>query len=159
MKKVILTVATVLTMGLIGHSQCDVNVKVDSYTQERRIETGFIDFRQGTFRLEKVKGKVHLYVSLNSYSYHIIDKGEIIYFKLEDGKIVKLLNTITSYGDYSTYTGNYNSFYFTITDEIILDAFQQSKIVGVKCYINEYDVQSSVGTQLQDNFKCITEIN
>lgn len=159
MKKVILTVATVLTMGLIGHSQCDVKVSTNEYTQERSIQTGFIDFRQGTFRLEKVKGKVKMWVKLDTYSYQTVGKGEIIYFKLEDGKIVKLLNTMTSYGDYSTYTGNYNSFYFTITDEIILDAFQQSKIVGIKSYINEYDVQSSVGSQLQNNFKCITEIN
>jgi uncharacterized protein involved in outer membrane biogenesis len=158
MKKVILTVATVLTMGLVGHSQCDVKVKTNEYTQEKKIETGFIKFRSGVFRIDKKDSVVSMYLSLNTNISLDIEQGEILYFKLANGNIVKIINNRSSYGDYSRYTGYYNSFYFNLDNEI-LKAFQESPIIGIKCYINEYDMQSSVGRQLQDNFKCITEFN
>ena len=158
MKKVILTVATVLTMGLIGHSQCDVKVKTDEYTQEKTIETGFIKFRSGAFKIDKKNSIVSMYLSLNTIISVDIKEGEILYFKLANGNIIKLINNSSSYGDYSRYTGYYNSFYFSFDTET-LKSFQESPIVGIKCYINEYNMQSSVGTQLQNNFKCITEIN
>jgi hypothetical protein len=158
MKKIFLTVATVLTIGLIGHSQCDVKVKTDEYTQEKTIETGFIKFRSGVFRIDKKDSVVSMYLSLNTNISLDIKQGEIIYFKLANGNIVKLINDRSSYGDYSRYTGYYNSFYFSFDTET-LKSFQENPIVGIKCYINEYDMQSSVGKQLQNNFKCITEIN
>jgi hypothetical protein len=153
MKKIIIAVATLLTT--VAHSQCDVKVTTDSYTQDRKVETGFIKFAGGTFKLHNINGAVVVYLSLNTTTYQIIDKDEIIYFKLEDGKIVKIANTLTSYGDYSAYTGFYNSFMFSITDEIILDAFKNSKIIGIKCYVNEYDI--NIGNRLKDNFNCITK--
>jgi len=153
MKKIIIAVATLLTT--VAHSQCDVKVTTDSYTQERKVETGFINFAGGTFKLHNINGDVVVYLSLNTLTYQIIEKGEIIYFKLEDGKIVKIANTSTSYGDYSGYTGFYNSFVFSITDEIILDAFKNSKVIGIKCYVNEYDI--NIGNRLKDNFNCITK--
>jgi hypothetical protein len=153
MKKIIIAVATLLTT--VAYSQCDVKVITDSYTQEQKIETGFIKFAGGAFKLHNINGAVVVYLSLNTTTYQIIDKDEIIYFKLEDGKIVKIANTLTSYGDYSAYTGFYNSFMFSITDEIILDAFKNSKIIGIKCYVNEYDI--NIGNRLKDNFNCITK--
>lgn len=158
MKKVVLSVATMLTMGLTSYSQCDVKVKVNSYTQEKTIETGFIKFRSGVFRIDKKDSVVSIYLSLNTNISLDIKQGEIIYFKFANGNIVKLINDRSSYGDYSRYTGYYNSFYFSFDTET-LKAFQESTIVGIKCYINEYDMQSSVARQLQNNFKCITEIN
>ena len=50
MKKIILTVATVLSLGLTSFAQeCkSVKVEVDSFTGERTIETDFVDFKGGT---------------------------------------------------------------------------------------------------------------
>jgi len=54
MKKIILTVATVLTLGLTFAQECkSVKVEVDSYTGERTIETEFIDFNGGTYTVAK----------------------------------------------------------------------------------------------------------
>ena len=157
MKRIFLTVATVLIAGL-SNAQCDVKVKTDEYTQEKTIETGFIKFRSGAFKIDKKNSIVSMYLSLNTIISVDIKEGEILYFKLANGNIVKLINNSSSYGDYSRYTGYYNSFYFSFDTET-LKSFQESPIVGIKCYINEYNMQSSVGTQLQNNFKCITEIN
>ena len=157
MKRKILTVATVLTMGLIGHSQCDVKVNIDSYTQKKTIETGFIDFEQGSFKIHKEGLKISMYLSLNTPTSVDIRNGEILYFKLANSKIVKLINTSIDYSSYSIYTGYGNSFYFDFNIET-LKAFQSSPIVGIKCYINEYEIPTKIGEQLQNNFKCITEI-
>lgn len=158
MKKVILTVATVLTMGLIGHSQCDVKVSTNEYTQERKIKTGFLKFRNVTVSIEKVDSIYVMCLVLNSSIYLTIDKGDIIYLKLENGSVVKIYNGSTSYGDYSTYSGNYNILAFELDNET-MNKLKESPIVGIKCHINEYDISTSFGRQLQNNFKCITEIN
>ena len=68
MKKVILTVATVLTIGLIGHSQCDVKVSTNEYTQERKIKTGFLKFRNVTVSIEKVDS---IYYDFSQKTYRI----------------------------------------------------------------------------------------
>jgi hypothetical protein len=158
MKKVILTVATVLTMGLVGHSQCSVKVSTNEYTQEKTIKTGFLKFRSGMVSIEKVDSIYVMCLMLNSSIYLTIDKGDVIYLKLENGSVVKIYNESTSYGDYSTYSGNYNILTF-ILDNDIINKLKESSIVGIKCSVNEYNITSSFGKQLQDNFKCITEFN
>jgi hypothetical protein len=158
MKKVILTAAAVLTMGLVGHSQCSVKVSTNEYTQEKKIKTGFLKFRSGMVSIEKVDSIYVMCLMLNSSIYLTIDKGDIIYLKLENESVVKIYNESTSYGDYSTYSGNYNILTFVLDNDII-NKLKESSIAGIKCSVNEYDITSSFGKQLQDNFKCITEFN
>ncbi len=153
MKKLIITLVLSI-ISLIGYSQdCDVKLKVDSFTQEKTLETDFIKFRQGLCKITTISDStVCVWFSLNSRTYLIIEKDEILYLKLENGKIVKLYNHDTSIGKYSSSTGNYNTFLFLLEDEDLKE-LQESPITAMKIYINEYDI--SIGKRLQNNFKCI----
>jgi len=66
MKKIILTGVAILTLGLTFAQECDVKVEVDSYTNERTIETDFIDFNGGTYTISKRSFGYALWLQLES---------------------------------------------------------------------------------------------
>lgn len=160
MKKIILTVAVVLAIGLTSFAQeCkSVKVEVDSYTGERTIETEFIDFNGGTYQVSKRPYGIALWLQLESSVILSIDKGDIIYFKLSDNSVIKFVNRRLSMADYSATTGYTNSFGF-ILDEEILDALMDKEVIGIKCSVNEYNLSSKESAALKNNINCIKQTN
>jgi hypothetical protein len=155
MKKIILTVATVLTLGLTFAQECkSVKVEVDSYTGERTIETEFIDFNGGTYEVSKRPYGIALWLQLESSIILSIDKGDIIYFKLSDNSVIKFVNRRLSMADYSKTIGYSNSFGF-ILDQEVLDALMNKEVIGIKCSVNEYNLSAKESATLKNNINCI----
>jgi hypothetical protein len=155
MKKFILTVAAVLTLGLTFGQECkSVKVEVDSYTGERTIETDFVDFNGGTYTVSKRPFGIALWLQLESSIILSIDKGDIIYFKLSDNSVVKFTNRRLSLPDYSATTGYTNSFGFILENEI-LDALINKEVIGIKCSVNEYNLSAKESASLKNNINCI----
>ena len=156
MKKIILTVATVLSLGLTSFSQeCkSVKVEVDSFTGERTIETEFIDFKGGTYQVSKRPYGIALWLQLESSIILSIDKGDIIYFKLSDNSVVKFTNRRLSMADYSATTGYTNSFGFILEEEV-LDALMNKEVIGIKCSVNEYNLSAKESEAFKNNINCI----
>ena len=155
MKKIILTVATVLTLGLTFAQECkSVKIEVDSYTGERAIETDFVDFNGGTYEISKRPFGIALWLQLESSIILSIDKGDIIYFKLSDNSVIKFVNRRLSIADYSASTGYTNSFGF-ILDQEVLDALMNKEVIGIKCRINEYNLTPKESAALKNNINCI----
>lgn len=153
MKKLILTGVAILTLGLSFAQDCDVKVEVDSYTNERTIETGFIDFNGGTYTISKMSFGYGLWLQLESSIPLIVEKGDVIYFKLSDNSVIKFITRKTDYGDYNT-SGYTNSFGF-ILDEEILEQLKNKEVIGIKCRVNEYTITSKQGLRLKNNINCI----
>ena len=160
MKKIFLTVAAVLALGLTSFAQeCKgVKVEVDSFTGERTIETEFIDFKGGTYQVSKRPYGIALWLQLESSIILSIDKGDIIYFKLSDNSVVKFVNRRLSMADYSKTIGYSNSFGF-ILDEEVLDALMNKEVIGIKCSVNEYNLSPKESEALKNNFNCIKQTN
>lgn len=156
MKKIILSVATILTLGLNSFAQeCkSIKVEVDSFTGERTIETDFVDFKGGTYTVAKRPYGIALWLQLESSIILSIDKGNIIYFKLSDNSVIKFVNRRLSMADYSATTGYTNSFGF-ILDEEVLDALMNKEVIGIKCSVNEYDLSPKESAALKNNINCI----
>ena len=155
MKKIFLTVATVLTLGLTFAQECKtVKVEVDSYTGERTIETDFLDFKGGTYSVSKRPYGIALWLQLESTIILSIDKGDIIYFKLSDNSVVKFVNRRLSLPDYSATSGYTNSFGFILENEV-LDALMNKEVIGIKCSVNEYNLSPKESTELKNNINCI----
>jgi hypothetical protein len=155
MKKIILTVAAVLTLGLTFAQECkSVKVEVDSYTGERTIETDFVDFNGGTYTVSKRPFGIALWLQLESSIILSIDKGNIIYFKLSDNSVIKFVNRRLSMADYSASTGYTNSFGF-ILDQEVLDALMNKEVIVIKCSVNEYNLSAKESTTLKNNINCV----
>jgi hypothetical protein len=157
MKKIILTGVAILTLGLTSFAQeCDVKVQVDSYTNERTIETDFIDFNGGMYTISKRSFGYALWLQLESSIPLIVEKGDIIYFKMSDNSVIKFITRKTDYGDYNT-AGYTNSFGFLL-DEEILEQMKNKEVIGIKCRVNEYIITPKQGQRLKNNINCIVNI-
>ena len=156
MKKIILSVATMLTLGLTSFAQeCkSVKVEVDSFTGERTIETDFIKPSFGCYIVAKKTYGVTLWIQLKSKILLSMDAGEIVYFKLSDNSVVKFTVRKYNISDYSSYDGYTNSFGFILEDEI-LDSLMNKEVIGIKCRINEYNLSSKESATLKNNINCI----
>ena len=156
MKKLILTGVAILTLGLTSFAQeCkSVKVEVDSFTGERTIETGFINFRGGTYLVAKQPYGITLWLQLESRVILSMDAGEIIYFKLSDNSIVKFNITKHNISDYSNTYKFTNSFGFILENET-LDALMNKEVIGIKCSVNEYSLSSKESAALKNNINCI----
>ena len=168
MKKIILTL-TGLMCGLMSYSQtsnttsaadsipCNIEIKVDSYSGKKTIETGFVSFNGGSYLLTKEKGIINFWLQLESSIILTIDAGEIIYIKFSDNSILKFVNSSTDISDYSQYSDKWtNSFSFNLSG-VKLDQLKTKKITGIKCYINEYSFSESDGTSFKNNLNCIVK--
>ncbi len=168
MKKTILTLV-VLMIGLMSYSQnnsattnadsipCNTETKVDSYSGKKTIETGFISFNGGSYLLSKEKGVINFWLQLESSIILTIDAGEIIYIKFSDNSILKFVNSSTDIGDYSQYSDKWsNSFIFNLSG-IKLEQLRTKKIIGIKCYINEYIFSENDGLNFKKNLNCIVK--
>jgi hypothetical protein len=154
MKKIILTGVAILTLGLTFAQDCNVKVEVDSYTNQKTIETGFVDFNGGTYEVSKRPYGIALWLQLESSIILSIEKGDIIYFKLSDNSVIKFVNRRLSMADYSASTGYTNSFGF-ILDQEVLDALMNKEVIGIKCSVNEYTITPKQGLRLKNNINCI----
>lgn len=167
MKKTILILIG-LILGLMGYSQsnsistatdsipCNIETKVDSYSGKKSIETGFVSFNGGSYLLSKERGIINLWLRLESSTILTIDAGEIIYIKFSDNSVIKFINTSTDIGDYSQYSEKWsNSFSFNLSG-VKLEQLKTKKIIGIKCYINEYAFSESDGRNFNHNLNCIT---
>jgi hypothetical protein len=155
MKKIILTVAAVLTLGLSFAQECkSVKAEVDSYTGERTIETEFVNPSFGCYIVAKKNYGVILWIQLKSKILLSMDAGEILYFKLSDNSVVKLTVKKYNISDYSSYDGYTNSFGF-ILDQEVLDALMNKEVIGIKCSVNEYNLSAKESTTLKNNINCI----
>ncbi len=156
MKKLILTGAAILTLGLTSFAQeCkSVKVEVDSYTNERTIETNFVDFKGGTYNVAKRSFGIALWLQLESSIILSIDKGDIIYFKLSDNSVIKFINRKFSISDYSSASVYTNSFGFLLENET-LDALMNKEVIGIKCRVNEYTLSPKESAALKNNINCI----
>jgi hypothetical protein len=134
---------------------CNIEIKVDSYSGKKTIETGFVSFNGGSYLLSKEKGIVNLWLQLESSILLTIEAGEIIYFKFSDNSIIKFVNNSTEISDYSEYSKNWtNSFSFNLTGTK-LEQLKTKKIIGIKCYINEYNISESESLNFKNDLNCI----
>ena len=155
MKKLVLSVATVLTVGLANAQECDVKVNVNEFTKEKTIETGFLNLGFGRYKLMKKNDNTSVYFAINSFTLLSIPAGEIIYLKLSNDTIIKFMNESRNIGSYNGLNQMYyNSFLFNI-DEDQLSQLKDNRIVGIKAYINEYRVSENKGEKFKNNVNCI----
>lgn len=156
MKKLILTGAAILTLGLTSFAQeCkSVKVEVDSFTGERTVETDFIKPSFGCYIVAKKTYGVTLWIQLKSKILLSMDAGEIVYFKLSDNSIVKFTVRKYNISDYSSYDGYTNSFGFILEDEILY-SLMNKEVIGIKCRINEYSLSPKESATLKNNINCI----
>lgn len=156
MKKIILTVATILTIGLTSFAQeCkSVKVEVDSFTGERTIETDLIVIKDGIYALNKRPYGLIFWIELKSRIFLTLDEGDILYFKFDDNSVLKFPITKLNISDYSATSGYTNSFGFVLKDEF-LQSFQDKQIIGIKCSVNEYSLSPKESAALKNNVNCI----
>lgn len=159
MKKIILTVATVLTLGLTSFAQeCNVKTIVDDYTGERTIQTSYIKLISGSYQIYKSSGYTALLLKVNSYKPQIIDKGQTIYVKFEDGSVVQGSNTSLSMCEYDASGYYYNFVQIILTDEQ-LATFESKLINGIRCGASEMVVYAFQAKKIRNNFNCIKHTN
>lgn len=136
---------------------CSINVEVDTYSGKKTIETGFVDFTGGNYKLSKDKGIINLWVQIESNVHLIIDAGEIFYIKFTDNTIMKFMIISKDYGDYSPYEDKYtNSFIFNLSGKK-LETLKSKKIQGIKCYINEYSFSDNTAENFKNDLNCISK--
>lgn len=134
---------------------CNIEIKVDSYSGKKSIETGFVNFNGGCYRLSKNIGIVSFWLQLESSIILTIDAGDIIYIKFSDNSVIKFVNTSTDISDYSQYSDTWNnSFSFNLFGDK-LKQLKTKKIIGIKCHINEYTFSESDGENFKNNLNCI----
>jgi hypothetical protein len=168
MKKSILTL-TVMMNGLMSYSQsngttiiadsipCNIVTKVDSYSGKKTIETGFISFNGGSYLLSKEKGVINFWLQLESTILLTIRAGEIIYIKFSDNSIIKFVNSVTDISDYSQYSDKWtNTFSFNLSG-VKLEQLKTKKIIGIKCYINEYTFPENDAMYFKNSLVCIAK--
>lgn len=166
MKQTILTLIGMI-IGLMGYCQnisstatadsipCNIQTKVDSYSRKKTIETGFISFNGGYYLLSKEKGVINFWLQLESNIILTIDAGEIIYIKFSDDSVLKFVNSSTDISEYSQYSDKWrNSFSFNLSG-VKLEQLKTKKIVGIKCYINEYTLSENDGVNFKNNLNCV----
>ncbi|MFY8169717.1 MAG: hypothetical protein ACOVK2_01230 [Candidatus Fonsibacter sp.] len=157
MKRTILTVATILTLGLTSYSQtCDVKTTTDSYTGESKTETGFIKFNGGTYSLITKEYGILFWLQLESIISITVYEGDFIYFKLSDNSVVKFTVENDSYSRYSSSRQYTNSFGLLLEGEQ-LEALKGKEVIGIKCRVNEYNLSAKQGLQLKNNVECISK--
>lgn len=157
--------------GLMSYSQtnsatsstdsvpCNIEIKVDSYSGKKTIETDFVSFNGGSYRLSKEKGMINFWIQLESSIILTIDAGEIIYIKFSDNSVIKFVNSSDDISDYSQHSEKWtNSFMFNLSG-VKLEQLKTKKIIGIKCYINEYTFSESDGTNFKNNLNCIEKAN
>ena len=158
MKKLVLTAATVLTLGLTFAQECNVKTVVDEYTGDRTIQTSFIKLMSGSYQIYKSSGYTALLLKINCYKPQIISKDEIIYVKFEDGSVIQGSNTSLSMAEYDTDGVYYNFVQIILTNEQ-LATFESKLINGIRCGISESVVYSFQAKKIRNNFNCIKNAN
>jgi hypothetical protein len=159
MKKIILTGVAILTLGLTSFAQeCNVKTIVDDYTGERTIQTSYIKLISGSYQIYKSSGYTALLLKVNSYKPQIIDKGQTIYVKFEDGSVVQGSNTSLSMCEYDASGYYYNFVQIILTDEQ-LATFESKLINGIRCGASEMVVYAFQGKKIRNNFNCIKHTN
>ena len=159
MKKLVLTVATVLTLGLTSFAQeCNIKTVVDEYTGDRTIQTSFIKLLSGSYQIYKSSGHTMLLLKLNCFKPQIIDEGQTIYVKFEDGSVIQGSNTSQSMFEYDTDVVYYNIVQIILTDEQ-LATFESKLINGIRCGISETIVYPFQAKKIRNNFNCIKQTN
>ncbi|MFY8170432.1 MAG: hypothetical protein ACOVK2_04875 [Candidatus Fonsibacter sp.] len=134
MKKIILTVAAVLTLGLTFAQECDVKTVVDEYTGDRTIQTSFTKLLVGSYQIYKNSGYTMLLLKINCYKPQIVDKGQTVYIKFDDGYVLQGSNTSLSMSEYD---GIYYNYVQIILTEEQLVNFESKLINGIRCGISE----------------------
>jgi hypothetical protein len=146
---------TILQITQEGTGAKSIEVKVDSYSGKKTIETGFVSFNGGSYLLTKEKNIINFWIQLESSIILTIDKGEIIYIKFSDNSVIKFVNTSTDISSYSQYSDKWtNSFSFDLTG-VKLEQLKTKNIIGIKCYINEYNFPESTSDDFKNNLNCI----
>jgi hypothetical protein len=159
MKKIILTGATILTIGLTSFAQeCNVKTIVDDYTGERTIQTSYIKLISGSYQIYKSSGYTALLLKVNCYKPQIIDKGQNIYVKFEDGSVVQGSNSSLSMCEYDASGYYYNFVQIILTNEQ-LESFEGKLINGVRCGVSEMVVYAFQAKKIRNNFNCIKQTN
>jgi hypothetical protein len=158
MKKIILTVATVLTLGLTFAQECNVKTVVDEYTGDRTIQTSFIKLMSGSYQIYKNSGYTMLLLKINCYKPQIVDKGQTIYVKFDDGSVIQGSNTSLSMAEYDTDGVYYNFVQIILTDEQLVN-FESKLINGIRCGISETAVYAFQAKKIRNNFNCIKHTN
>lgn len=159
MKKIILSVAAILTLGLNSFAQeCNVKAVVDEYTGDRTIQTSFIKLMSGSYQIYKSSGYTALLLKINCYKPQIIRKDDIIYVKFEDGSVVQGSNTSLSMCEYDASGYYYNFVQIILTDEQ-LESFEGKLINGVRCGASEMVVYGFQAKKIRNNFNCIKQTN
>jgi hypothetical protein len=134
---------------------CDIEVKVDSYTGEKKIQSPFTYFSGGVYKLEKIKEVPYLWIKLESSVVLTIPEGEKLYIKFSDSTVINFPILKTSFSDYQSSSKNFtNSFLFSLTGTN-LEQLKTKKIAGFKCYINEYPLYYSYGDIFFDILHCL----
>lgn len=159
MKKIILSVAIMLTLGLTSFTQeCNVKTIVDEYTGDRTIQTSYIKLISGSYQIYKSSGYTALLLKVNSYKPQIIDKGETIYIKFDDGSVVQSSNTSLSMCEYDNSGVYYNFVQIILTEEQLVN-FESKLINGIRCGISETPVYGFQAKKIRNNFNCIKHTN
>jgi len=159
MKKLVLSVATMLTLGLTSFAQeCNVKTIVDEYTGQRTIQTSYIKLMSGSYQIYKSSGYTMLLLKINCYKPQIIDKGQTIYVKFEDGSVIQGSNTSLSMGEYDTDGVYYNYVQINLTAEQ-LESFETKLVNGIRCGISETAVYAFQAKKIRNNFNCIKHTN
>lgn len=159
MKKIILSVATMLTLGLTSFAQeCNIKTVIDEYTGDRTIQTSFIKLMSGSYQIYKNSGYTMLLLKINSYKPQIVDKGQTIYVKFEDGSVIQGSNTSLSMCEYDTDGVFYNFVQIILTSEQ-LETFESKLINGIRCGISETPVYAFQAKKIRNNFNCIKQTN
>lgn len=128
--------------------------KTDEYSGKKIIETPFVDFGNGTYRLDKKQEKIGLWIQFESSQILTIKAGEILYIKFTDGTIMKLVNQSTDISDYSESSIWTNSFYWTLTADQVTQ-LKTKTIDSMKIYITEYGFSDDEGKNFKQNINCL----
>ena len=159
MKKLVLTGVAILTLGLTSFAQeCNVKTIVDEYTGDRTIQTSYIKLLSCSYQIYKSSGYTALLLKVNSYKPQIIDKGQTIYVKFEDGSVVQGSNTSLSMCEYDN-SGYYYNFVQIILTEEQLATFESKLINGIRCGISDVPVYAFQAKKIRNNFNCIKHTN
>lgn len=160
MKQILLLLSFLLVSIVKGQDStktpiCEIEVKVDSYTGERKIESPYTDFSGGQYKLLKIKGVPYLWIQIESNTVLTIPAGEKFYIKFSDSTVINFSSGRTNFADYSSYKKKFtNSFMFSLTGTN-LESLKTKKIAGFKCYINEYPLYYSYGDIFFDILHCL----
>lgn len=159
MKKIILSVATMLTLGLTSFAQeCNIKTIVDEYTGDRTIQTSFIKLMSGSYQIYKSSGYTALLLKINCYKPQIISKDETIYIKFEDGSVIQGSNTSLSMAEYDVSGYYYNYVQIILTNDQ-LESLETKLINGIRCGVSETLVYAFQAKKIRNNFNCIKHTN